>query len=93
MWVLGFAVIRVAVVPAEVCPEVTADEVHEAAVASADWLVRLRDDPAERIRAEVNGGINRTFRTTAGQAMAAKQLLREVGHERTAKAAPSEPTS
>jgi len=44
VWVLGFAVIRIAVVPAEVCPDVTADEVHAAAVASADWLARNLDE-------------------------------------------------
>ncbi len=40
VWVLGAAVIRIAVVPAEVCPPTTPSEVRAAAVAAGEWLVR-----------------------------------------------------
>lgn len=43
MWVLGAAVVRIAVVPAEVCPDVGAGEVRAAAEAAGDWLVRGLD--------------------------------------------------
>lgn len=38
--VVGAAVIRVGVVPVEVCPAVTVDQVEVAAEAAVDWLVR-----------------------------------------------------
>ena len=45
LWVLGGAFIRVAVVPPETCPAVTAVEVRHAAIEAAEWLDRgLRDD-------------------------------------------------
>jgi hypothetical protein len=40
IWVLGASILRVAAVPAEVCPPTTAGEVRAAAVAAGDWLVR-----------------------------------------------------
>lgn len=40
LWVLGAAALRVAVVPAEICPDVTAAGVRTAAVAAGDWLER-----------------------------------------------------
>lgn len=39
-WVLGVAVIRVGVVPAEVCPSVTGAEIRVAIDEAADWLGR-----------------------------------------------------
>ena len=45
LWVLGGAFIRVAVVPPEACPVVTAPEVRQSAIDAAEWLDRgLRDD-------------------------------------------------
>lgn len=45
LWLAGAIVLRVAVIPPEVCPEVGADEVQAAAVGGGDWLVRgLGDD-------------------------------------------------
>ena len=44
LWLIGAAVIRIAAVPAEVCPVATADEVRHAAVAAGDWLARGIDD-------------------------------------------------
>ena len=37
--VIGATVIRVGVVPAEVCPDVTVDQVKSASRAAVDWLV------------------------------------------------------
>ena len=39
LWVLGTAVLRVAIVPPEICPPATAQQVHAAATAAGDWLV------------------------------------------------------
>jgi hypothetical protein len=45
LWIVGGALIRVAVVPPETCPPVTASEARHAAVAAGDWLQRgMRDD-------------------------------------------------
>ncbi len=44
LWLLGAAVIRVAVVPAEICPPATSSQVSAAAAAAGDWLVRGLDD-------------------------------------------------
>lgn len=45
LWLIGATVIRVAVVPAEVCPPATPSQVSAAATAAGDWLVRgLNDD-------------------------------------------------
>lgn len=45
LWILGAALIRIAVVPAEVCPPATPDQVRAAAAAAGDWLVRgIADD-------------------------------------------------
>lgn len=44
VWIIGAALFRVAVVPAEVCPAVDPDSVHTAAVAAGDWLVRNQDE-------------------------------------------------
>ena len=38
LWLVGAAVLRVAVVPAEICPPVTAAEVEQAIVLAADWM-------------------------------------------------------
>ncbi len=45
--VVGAAVIRVGVVPAEVCPAVTVDQVQSASEAAIDWLV-LGQEPSGR---------------------------------------------
>jgi hypothetical protein len=44
VWIIGGSLFRVAAVPAEVCPIVTPDTAHEAAVAAGDWLVRNMDE-------------------------------------------------
>lgn len=45
LWVLGASVLRVAIVPPEICPPATAQQVHTAATAAGDWLVRgMRED-------------------------------------------------
>jgi hypothetical protein len=45
LWVLGAAIIRIAVVPAEICPPATASDVRTAATAAGDWLARgIADD-------------------------------------------------
>lgn len=44
VWILGGALFRVAVVPAEVCPAVDPDRAHSAAVAAGDWLARNQDE-------------------------------------------------
>lgn len=38
IWVVGGALLRLAVVPPESCPSFTADEIHASAVAAGDWL-------------------------------------------------------
>ena len=64
VWILGGALFRVAVVPAEVCPAVTPNAAHDAAVAAGDWLVRNMDDAGaflygyDRATSEVNPGYN-----------------------------------
>jgi len=40
LWLAGLAVLRIAVVPAETCPPVTASQVETAIAESADWMVR-----------------------------------------------------
>ncbi len=40
VWLIGAAVIRVAVVPPEDCPPTTPDQIRAAAVAAGDWLAR-----------------------------------------------------
>ncbi|MEE8332130.1 MAG: hypothetical protein V3R84_10205 [Acidimicrobiia bacterium] len=45
LWIAGGALIRVAIVPPEVCPVVTAIEARQAAVDAGDWLARgIQDD-------------------------------------------------
>lgn len=44
VWILGGALFRLAVVPAEACPDVTPDTTRAAAVAAGDWLVRNMDE-------------------------------------------------
>ena len=44
LWLVGSAVFRVVVVPAEACPPLDADGAHAAAVAAGDWLVANLDD-------------------------------------------------
>jgi hypothetical protein len=43
VWVLGAAVMRVAVVPPEACPPASAADVESAAAAAGEWLVRNLD--------------------------------------------------
>jgi hypothetical protein len=43
VWLVGGALLRIAVVPAEACPVVTPDEVRAAAVAAGDWAERNLD--------------------------------------------------
>ncbi len=38
-WVVGVAVLRSTLLAPEVCPPLTADQAHEAAVAAVDWIV------------------------------------------------------
>ena len=40
LWIAGIAVLRIAVVPAEICPPATPAAALEAAVDASDWLVR-----------------------------------------------------
>ena len=40
LWLAGVAVLRIAVVPAEICPPVTATQVETAIAGAADWMVR-----------------------------------------------------
>lgn len=40
LWLAGLAVLRIAVVPAEICPPVTASQVETAIAGAADWMVR-----------------------------------------------------
>jgi len=40
LWLAGAAVLRIAVIPAEVCPPVTATQVETAIAEAADWMVR-----------------------------------------------------
>ncbi len=43
LWVLGAAVVRVAIIPPEDCPEATAAEVRRAIAEASDWLERGLD--------------------------------------------------
>jgi hypothetical protein len=60
VWILGSALFRVAVVPAEACPAVVPDAVHKAVAAAGDWLVRNMDSTGrflygyDRAASEVN---------------------------------------
>lgn len=64
VWIIGGALLRVAIVPAEVCPVTTPDIVHQAAVAGGDWLVRNMDEEGrflygyDRNTAEVSSDYN-----------------------------------
>ena len=40
LWVLGAALVRIALIPPEVCPAVGAAEVTDAAVAASEWIDR-----------------------------------------------------
>ncbi|MDH3729830.1 MAG: hypothetical protein OES13_01705 [Acidimicrobiia bacterium] len=40
LWIVGGALIRVAIVPPEVCPVATATEARQAAISAGDWLAR-----------------------------------------------------
>lgn len=40
IWLVGGALLRIAVVPPEACPIATPDELHTAAVAAGDWIER-----------------------------------------------------
>ena len=40
LWVLGAALVRIALIPPEVCPPVGAGEITTAAVAASDWIDR-----------------------------------------------------
>lgn len=44
MWLVGGALLRIALVPAEACPSVTPDDMRAAAVAAGDWIERNLDD-------------------------------------------------
>ncbi len=43
LWLVGGALLRIAVVPPEACPAVTPDEVRATAVAAGDWVARNLD--------------------------------------------------
>ena len=64
LWILGGAFLRIAVVPAEDCPPVTASQVRTAAEAAGDWLVRGLDEDGrylygyDRADDEINGDYN-----------------------------------
>ena len=64
VWLLGAAVIRVAVIPAEHCPPAAPDQIRAAAESAGDWLVRGIDDDGrflygyDRARDEVSSDYN-----------------------------------
>jgi hypothetical protein len=79
VWILGGALFRVAVVPAEVCPAATPDAAHASAVAAGNWLVRNMSETGrflygyDRVTAEVN--INYSIVRHAGSMNSLYQLV------------------
>ncbi|MCB2223629.1 MAG: hypothetical protein KQH83_05575 [Actinobacteria bacterium] len=90
-WAAGLLVVRVALVPAEACPPVTAARVEQAIVEAADWLAGGMDAEGQYVYGydlgadEVSTGYNAARH--AGVTMSLVQVYAATGEERFLAAA------
>lgn len=91
IWLIGAAVLRVAVVPAEVCPEVSAVAVRGAIDLAADWMVSNQDPDGRYLYGydREEDRVSREYNTArhAGVTMSLYQAYEALEEERWLEAA------